>query len=168
MRVNLRAVGSSDLVPGLFTGQDPAHGSGHEVFKTSRVGSGWAKRYSKSHGSSRVGSVRVGFGGPIRPDPRALTRPVNSVDILYLCVNAPYIRVVCFTSPPEDKKKKKKLRSASSLFEHGLALVGLAGSLIPLARRPCLCRGGIETSRFSDVPSLSAHEDDTETGAQLL
>ena len=51
--------------PGVFTGHDPARGSNEEVIQISRVGSG-----------------RVGSGHPYptlpRPDPRGLTRPVNS------------------------------------------------------------------------------------------
>lgn len=41
-------------VSGLFTGRDPIRGSGQEVFKNIRVGSGRVRRYSKSHGSGRV------------------------------------------------------------------------------------------------------------------
>ena len=40
--------------PGLFAGHDPARGSGREVFKTSRVGSGRLKMCSISHGSGLV------------------------------------------------------------------------------------------------------------------
>ena len=68
----------------------PARGSGQEVFEISRVGlgrvgTGWV-------GSGRIGSdqevfeiSRIGFGlldptrsDPTRPDPRSLTRHVNS------------------------------------------------------------------------------------------
>ena len=46
---------------GLFTGHDPARGSGLEVKKNSRVEPGRVRRYSKYHGW--VGSGRVGSGG---------------------------------------------------------------------------------------------------------
>ena len=68
------------VFPGFFTGQDPARGSGQEVFLTlaGLVGSG-QRRCSKSHWSGGVGSggfptSRVGSGDsdPTRPDP---TRP---------------------------------------------------------------------------------------------
>ena len=54
-------------MPGLFAGHDPTRGSGQEDLKMSRVGSGRVWRFSKCHGSSRVGSrgfqiSRVGSG----------------------------------------------------------------------------------------------------------
>ena len=44
----------------LLTGHDPARGSAQKVLKDSRVGSSWVRRCSKSHGSGRVESGRVG------------------------------------------------------------------------------------------------------------
>ena len=79
--------GAKGKIEALFTGHDPTngsgpdyptHGSGPEVFKISLVGPSWCEDTQKLTG--RVGSVRVGLGDPIRPDPRALTRPVNSLD----------------------------------------------------------------------------------------
>ena len=43
---------------GLFVGHDPARGSGHGVFKMSRVGSSRFRKFSNSYGMGRVGSRR--------------------------------------------------------------------------------------------------------------
>ena len=68
----------------LFTGRDPARGSGQNVFKNSRTKSGRARRYSQSHGSGRVGSGRVESGGCSSITNRCgraeLIRPVRSPD----------------------------------------------------------------------------------------
>ena len=44
---------------GLFTGHDPARGSGRKFFYNSRIESSRARRYWESPGSGRVGSGRV-------------------------------------------------------------------------------------------------------------
>ena len=70
---------------GLFTGHDPARGSGPTVLKNTRVESPWIGRCSKSDGSDRVRSGQEGFkyhgSGRFtltRSDPREVTQPMKS------------------------------------------------------------------------------------------